>query len=242
MRRTLILSLLVLAGLTALSAPSASAWRLHECKETVLGTAQRYEDEHCLEKDDEEGAFRTVPLPAGQIFKFRGTRTSNWALTGKIAGVEVGIECTELGGEASLENAEVAKEEFEVKGSEIELELGACKLTKPAFTCTVTVSKTKGVTMITETVGGEGKAKFSPAFGTLFEVTISGAGCPTGLKGTFAAKGTLKGNLPEPSPPTIEFTAGSGSSLTFAGNPATLVGSLHWATKTTGTTAAFEKP
>jgi hypothetical protein len=228
-------------GALALGVPSASARRLHECKETVLGTAQRYEDANCLEKDN-EGDFRTVPLPVGQIFKFRGTRTSNWALSGTIAGTAVSIECTELGGEANLENAEVAKEQVEVKGTEIELELSACKLIQPVKNCTVTMTKTKGVTMITETVEGEGRAVFSPSGATFFEVTLAGAECPKALKGTFTVEGTLEGNLPESSPPTIEFTTSTSNSLIFAGHSATLVGSLHWATKTTGTTAAFESP
>jgi hypothetical protein len=243
-RRNSTLGLLVLTVLAVLapSAVNAGARRLHECKETVTGTAQSYEDANCLEKD-EEGNFRTVPLPVGQIFKFRGTRTSNWALSGKLAGIAVSIECTELSAEASLENAEVAKEQFEVKGSEIELELSGCKLTKPEKNCAVTISKTKGVTMITETVGGEGQVKFSPSGGgNLFEVTLSGAECPKALQGTFPVGGTLQGNLSESSPPTIEFTESTAKSLTFAGNSATLIGSLHWATKTTGTTAAFENP
>jgi len=236
------LSLLCALCFCAFAASSASAkgTTAGECKSA--SGSKDFKDAHC----DEEvaagtGSFGHVLFEKGSAVKYTGVNDTTgtktpWMLEGKLAGVVVTVECTEVTSAGSVTNEEVGGV-MKLKFGDIKVTATGCTVpTQPACTVEVPVFET-GVTdpmnlkkEAVEKTGPTGEIikahaevagstemglKFAPTEGTTFVTLVfSGVGCPAALKGNKPvqgfAYGTSKGRG------STEATSSSGATLTFS--------------------------
>ena len=150
-----------------------------------------------------------------------GTSAAGQVLTGTLAGVKVKLTCTGLTGTGTTTNTEGPP--MDVKGTGIVLKYTGCTVTEPAGkSCvipggTITTNTLTSTTSLTSTPKG---FVFSPpASGEFVKIKIEKC-TVAALNGEFPVKGT---ETAIPKGAFLETTATSGT-LTFGGNPATLVG------------------
>lgn len=205
---------------------SASADRIHECKKVSPGgtgdTAKRYTSAECETENASSGEFRTVPVAANT--PLTPTATSNFTIATPFFGINFVTTCTGVTSSNTVAtNGESGGSTF-ASGTG-KLSFTGCSVTAPAGRgCTVPSTIT--TSELNFKTDASGNIKYEPSAGEVF-VTIPVSGCSAeALNGNKEVKGT--GQSTRKSAPTQEFSAASGSKLTFAGQVSTLSGSYHF--------------
>jgi hypothetical protein len=231
-----ILGLLIGAALcfAAFGASSASAATLHECTEVEpTSTAGRFSDSECTEEAG-EGEYATTPISGIQNVK--ATSTGHFTLTSIAGGIHVVITCEAMESHGTATNEEVAGA-MTVSGEAGSVAYTGCTLVETPGTegCSVPTNLTTNpVTSMTEGTS----VKYTPKEGSTFiEIPLENCGVLTGNK---KVKGSAKSEAK--SPTTQEFNEGSGSELSFGGQPAKLTGSYHLVTTASGTPLYLSSP
>lgn len=226
----LIASAMCICAVGAFGVSSASALTMHECTE-ASGTTGSYTTSECS-VTSETGKFHWVPIVGKQTLT--PTATTNFTLGAVVGGVKFKIVCTALGGTATAENTEAAGE-MKIVGTGV-AEYSGCSVSEPAGKSCVVANPIKTVELSSTTK--EMKFTYTPKSGEKF-TTIVVSGCTvTALNGEKEVKGTAVAEVEEPGTGTEMGTAGttqkftetSGSTLTFGGQAATFLGSLHYST------------
>jgi hypothetical protein len=140
------------------------------------------------------------------------------SISATVGGVKFKVECTGLSGSGDGENSG-----GKIVGTEIELNYNDCAVVEPS-TGKCSVAEELSTNML-KAESSETKIKYEPASaGPIMSVTVAGAGCPEALKGTKEVTGQVTALVEGAGSfnGTIQnFTATSGSSLKYGGQPAT---------------------
>ena len=211
----------------AIGVGSASATTTERCTDLFQTSQTRtfYKDARCAVKEAAGEFHRTVL--GGNTFT-RWYYKSDNAFSTMIVGVTLTIDCEALtSSSGSAENLEVEKV-MTVKGKEMVIEYGKCKVVAPAgkgceVGSTIKTNKLKS-SLPTVKEGEQVKVKLEPESGSKI-ATITVSGCSvSALNGEKPLEGSMQGVVPSSEPFILEFTAGSGSSLTLGSTAATYTG------------------
>jgi hypothetical protein len=233
------LSLLCALAFCAFGAANASAAGTTAFTCVPFGGEEDFEDPHC---DNNVGAgngeYGHVEIASGSPTTVTGTNnktgseTSSLKMKGNIGGTVVEFMCENVHVHGTLTNNAGPPMKVTGTGS---LTASECMLMVPAAqtsNCTVTVAVAGGES---ETVGMENVLipMGEPSFTEVTVADAPGKSCAKALKGTFPVGGSAKvtglgtGATPTFSGATLHFTtADTASTLTFAGHPAELEGTL----------------
>jgi hypothetical protein len=179
----------LLVSAFAASGASAAAWV------TCRPTGFQFGDAHCVNAGT---GFQHVPIPTGEITLATFTNVSTavattaaspWKLRGKISGMEIAAECTEVSGSGSIENTTES-----VADAAVTFEYAGCTVTKPAGKgCVVSGGKFASEAISVTTEGQEaGTLEISPKSGTILaEIKIESCSA-TGLNNTYPISGRIR--------------------------------------------------
>ena len=205
---------------SAFAAANASAAGTTQFTCVKGATPLNFHDADCSEKT---GTLEYGHVSVGtEATPTTATSTTSQVLTGTLAGVKVKITCTTLSGTGTATN--FAGPPMDVKGTGIVLKYTGCTVTEPAGKSCVIPGGTITTNTLTSTTSLTSSPKgvvFSPpASGEFVKIKIEKC-TVAALNGEFPVKGT---ETAIPRGAFLDTTSTSGT-LTFGGNPATLVGS-----------------
>ncbi|HET7445912.1 MAG TPA: hypothetical protein VFJ57_14775 [Solirubrobacterales bacterium] len=233
---------LSIACICAIGVSNSLALSMHECtKGEGIGTGKVFEAG--CHKVKAGGGWETVKttglkrlIPTITVLPPPGP--SPVELRATIAGIKLKVECSTLGGEASMENQE-SGEAKTVVGKEIKFEYSGCAVIEPAGKGCKVSEPIKTVELKSETSGLS--TIYTPASGETF-LTATISGCSVGaLNGEKKLTGKIVGVNQEATPETTEATETSGSELKLGGVSAILTYAWHYSTLN-GVIPTFENP
>lgn len=210
--------------MAAFSAANASAatYETYNTKSLGGGTGTLWNTSCTAEEAG--GPNETYPIALNTAKPVNVTGTSNFVLSATVGGVAFQITCEGLesvGG--TITNTEPKAGEMVGTGTG-KSKFTKCKATKPAGNVCTVAETLETVELSSKTV--EMGIKYTPKEGeTFITITVGGASCPAALKGEKAVKGSAESATFDMV--TQEFTAASGSALTFGGQAATFTGKYH---------------
>jgi hypothetical protein len=238
----LCLCALSICAFAAFGVSNAAAMTMHECLEAT-GTGVKYTDNTCTTESG-TGKFQTVPIELGKSVALEPTLTptgtppvTHAVLTSTVAGIEIEITCTALSSTNTVAK-NVAGNIVEGSGN---VTFTGCGLVRPEKQeCTVKGGGGGAGTIITNLLSTKTEGmntKFTPPKEKAF-VEIEFSGCKTAaLNGTKPVNGFVNGVQTTPTSQT--FNSGAGE-LTFGGQVAHFIATVHYKTKGTSTLVALE--
>jgi hypothetical protein len=205
---------LCLCGMAAASASAANI-ELHECTNSTLTPTQRFTTSGCSITSG-SGTFGWR-LIAGATSANVSTTTAASSIAATLGGISFKISCTGVTGGGTYENTG-----GKLVGSGIFLHYSGCAVSSPAGgKCSVNPLMS---TNELKAVSNEMKVKYEAAKAEpILSVTVNGAECPAPLSGNKNLTGSATAVVEEMGR-FEEFTAASGSALTFGGQGATYLG------------------
>jgi hypothetical protein len=231
-RTKAVMGALVVCALSigAFNAVNASASTIEFCAAAGAGGGTGLRWNAACNKSEASGPNETYKLAAGTPYAAAITNTSIHVISSAVAGVKITISCTGFEGvETTFENVETV--EGEVKGSG-KAQFTGCSVTAPSGGVCTVPEKLETVPLSLSAKGTSTGIKYAPVSGEkIITVAVGGAGCPAVLKGEKEIKGSA--TSVESTMVSQEFTTTS-SSLTFAGQAATLTGVYHARVAATG--------
>jgi hypothetical protein len=223
-----LLCALVFSAFGAASAQAVNHTTAFTCDPNA--SVKDFTDAHCDTKGV-GGSFGHTAIAANTSTEIIGTNTQTsdppptWIFKLKIAATTVEIHCGKVGFMGVIENNTTSED---IKGSGV-FDLSECTLFKPEAQkekCTVAIEGKE----LTFTSEGHG-LRFSPVSGVIAKMTLANKGAEKcALAGTYNMEGTIFAHGQEGtewSGATWHFTAAeTEKTLSFAGNPASLEGTL----------------